>query len=72
MVLLPSAPQQGLVGRILNQGMLEQIRRLWRQPPLIQELRRHQLVQPMLQGLLVPRGDGLQQLIGKLAPQRRP
>src|SRR5262249_34395023 len=31
-----------------------------------------QLLQPTPQGLLVPRGDGLQQLIGKLAPQRSP
>ena len=52
--------------------MLEEIRRLWRQPPLVQQLRLHQLVQPPLQGLFVPGGDGVQQGIGKLAPQRRP
>ena len=52
--------------------MLEAVRRLRRQPLLVEELRLHQLVQPTLQGALVPGGDGLQQVIGKLAPQRRP
>jgi hypothetical protein len=52
--------------------MLEDIGRLRRQPPLVQEFRRHQLVQPLLQGALVPGGDGLQQGIGKLASERGP
>jgi hypothetical protein len=39
-------------------------------PLLVQELRRHQLVQPPLHGALIPRGDGLQQGRGKLAPRR--
>ena len=72
MVLLPRAPQQGLIGCVLDQGMLKEIRRLRRQPLLVQELRLHQLLQPPPQGALVPRRDGLQQLIGKLAPQRGP
>ena len=72
MVLLPRAPQQGLIGRVLDQGMLEEVRRLGRQTLLIQELRLHQLLQPLSQGPLVPWRDGLQQLVGKLAPQRRP
>jgi len=42
------------------------------EPPLVQELCLYQLVQPPLQGLLVPWRDRLQQFIGKLAPQRRP
>ena len=72
MVLLAGALQQRLVGRVLDQRMLEAVRRLRRQPLLVQELRLHQLVQSPVQGVLVPRGDGLQQFIGKLAPQRRP
>ena len=38
MVLLPRTLQQGLIGRVLDQGVLEEVRRLWRQPPLIQKL----------------------------------
>jgi hypothetical protein len=72
MVLLARAAQQRLIGRVLDQGMLEEVHRLRRQPPLVQELCLYQLVQPPLQGLFVPRGDGVQQGIGKLAPQRRP
>jgi hypothetical protein len=48
MVLLAGAPQQGLIGGVLDQGMLEDVRGLRWQPPLVQELRRHQLVQPLL------------------------
>jgi hypothetical protein len=72
MVLSPRATQQGLICGILDEGMLERIGGLWWQPLLIQELRLHQLVQPLLQRPLVPGRDGLQQLIGKLASQRRP
>ena len=68
MVLLAGTAQQGLIGRVLNQRVLEDVRRLWWQPLLIQELRLHQLVQPALQARLVPRGDRLEQGIGKLAP----
>jgi hypothetical protein len=50
--------------------MFEEIRRLRRQTLLVQKLRLHQLLQPPAQCLLVPRSDGLQQFIGKLAPQR--
>jgi hypothetical protein len=72
MVLLAGAPQQGLIGRVLDQGMLEEVRRLRWQTLLVQELRRHQLLQPPLQGSLIPGGDGLQQFIGKLTSERRP
>jgi hypothetical protein len=41
MVLLPGAPQQGLVGRVLDQRMLEAVGRLGRQLLLVQELRLH-------------------------------
>jgi hypothetical protein len=70
--LLAGAPQYGLIGRLRDQGMFESVRRLRRQPLLVQELRLYQLVEPLSQGLLVPGVDGLQQGIGKLAPQGRP
>jgi len=41
MVPLAGAPQHGLIGRVLDEGMLEAVRRLRRQPLLVQELRRH-------------------------------
>jgi len=44
MVLLPGAPQQRLIGRVLNQGVLKEIRRLWWQPSLVQKFRRHPVV----------------------------
>jgi hypothetical protein len=59
MVLLPRTPEQRLIRRVLDQGVLEEVRRLRRESPLVEELRRNQLVQPLLQGLLVPRGDGV-------------
>jgi len=45
-VLLAGAPQQGLIGGLLDQRMLEDVRRLRWQPLLVQELRLHELVQP--------------------------
>jgi hypothetical protein len=48
MVPLAGALEQRLVGGVLDQGVLEAVGRLGRQPLLIQELRRHQLVQPLL------------------------
>ena len=48
MVLLARALEQGLIGDVLDQGVLEEVRRLRRQALLIQELRLHQLVQPPL------------------------
>jgi hypothetical protein len=35
MVLLARAAQQRLIGCVLDQGMLEDVHRLWRQPPLV-------------------------------------
>jgi hypothetical protein len=44
-----------------------------RQPsPLVEEFGGHQLRQPRVQGVLVLRGNGRKQLIGKLPPQHRP
>ena len=48
MLLLPGAAQQGLIRRILDQRVLEEVGGLRRQPLLVQELRLHQLVQPPL------------------------
>ena len=39
MILLSGALEQRLIGRILNQGMFEEVARLWRQPALIEQLR---------------------------------
>ena len=72
MILLSGAFEQRLIRRVLDEGVLEEVRCLGWEPPLVEELRFHQLVQSPLQGVLVPRGDGVQQLIRKLAPQRRP
>src|SRR5262245_5975641 len=69
---LPCAPQQGLIGGLLDECMLEHVRRLWWQPLLVQELRLDQLLQPTVQGPFVPRRDRLQQFVGKLAPQGGP
>src|SRR5262249_61675951 len=38
MVLLARAPEQGLIGDVLDQGVSKAVRRLWRQSLLIQEL----------------------------------
>jgi hypothetical protein len=58
MVRLPCAPQPRLIRRVLDQRVLEDVRRLRRQPLLVQALRRYQLVPPLPQGRLVPRRDG--------------
>jgi hypothetical protein len=44
MVLLPGALQQRLIGGCLDQGVLEEIRRQRRQPPLVQKLGFDQLL----------------------------
>jgi len=42
-----------------------------RSPPLVEELGPHQLCEPRLQGVLLLRGNGLEQVIRKLPPQHR-
>jgi hypothetical protein len=37
-IVLPGALEQRLIGSILNQGMLEEIVRLWRRPSLVEHL----------------------------------
>ena len=46
MVLLTGAAQQRLIRCVLDQGVLEEVRRLRRQPLLVQQLCLHQLLQP--------------------------
>jgi hypothetical protein len=41
MILLARALEERLIGDVLDQGMLEEIRRMRWEPPLVQELRRH-------------------------------
>ena len=72
MVLLAGAPQQRLIRHVLDERMLERVGGLRREPPLIQELRGHQLVQSPLHDPLIPRGHGAQQRVGKLTPQGGP
>jgi hypothetical protein len=57
------------VGGVLDQGMLKDIPGPRRSPPLVEEFGGHQLRQPGSQGVLVLRGNGRKQLIGKLPPQ---
>jgi len=45
MVLLPSASQQRLVGRVLNQRVLERVGRPGQEPPLRHDLSLHELRQ---------------------------
>ena len=64
------APEQGLIGRVLDQGMLEGGASPGAADPFGAEERLLQLVRSLLQGRLVPgSGDGLEQGIGKLPPQ---
>ena len=55
--LLPGAPEQRRVGRVLDQRMLEHIPGPRRPSPLVEELGGHQLSQPRLQGRARPAGQ---------------
>ena len=57
-VLLARALQERLVGRVLDQGVLEAVRRLGRCPLLVEEFGRDQLRKALMQRILTPRGDG--------------
>ena len=72
MVLLAGTPQQGLIRRVLDESMLEQVGGLRQRAALIEHLGLHELHQAAPQHQLVPGGNGPQQLIGKLAPQCGP
>ena len=52
--------------------MLKDIPGPRRSSPLVEEFGLHQLGQPRVQRVLVLRGNGLEQVIGKLPPQHRP
>jgi hypothetical protein len=51
--------------------VLKEIPGPWRPSPLVEEFGCHQLCQPRLQGVLILRSNGLEQVIGKLPPQHR-
>ena len=59
-VALPCTLQQRLIGRLLNQRMLEELTGLRWHAALIDELRLDEPTQPALQGLLVQWPDGLE------------
>ena len=65
MRLLPGAPEQRLIGCLLNQGVLEKIGCLWHYPALVEQFGGHQLRQGLLQRRFVQRCHRPEQLIGK-------
>ena len=72
MVLLAGAPRQGLIGRVLDQGMFEAVGGARWPAPLIEQFRRNQLSQPCLEGNFVKRRQGLEHSIHELPAQHRP
>ncbi len=72
MILLPRALEQRLVGRVLEQGVLERIGGVRRHPALVQYFGLHELRQAPFEPQLVQGGHGPQQLVGKRPSQHRP
>jgi hypothetical protein len=70
-ILLPCAPQQRLIGRILYQGMLKEVGRLGEYAALVEQFGLDKLCQPVLQCGLVQRRHGPEDLVCKLPPQHR-
>ena len=68
-ILLPGALEQRLIGRILDEGVLEHVGGLGRGAALVEELGLHELMQLALQGRLVEMRHGLEQLKAKLPPK---
>jgi hypothetical protein len=66
-ILLAGAFQQRLVGRILDQRMLEEIARARRAAALVEQLVDHQLTETALQHLFLDLGQCADHVIGKLA-----
>ena len=64
---LPPAPEQGFVGGVLDQRMLEGVARIGRSAGAEQQLRLFELRQCCAQRRLVAAGDGAQQRVGKFA-----
>jgi hypothetical protein len=58
-VLLAGALQQRLIRRILDEGVLEAVGRLWRGPLFVEELGCDKLVESLLQGRGIPRRNRL-------------
>ena len=71
MQLLPRAPQQAAMRRVLHQRVLEAIDRVGRRAPLEHQLGTDKPTERSLQLLLRKTGDGAQQRIGKFASDRR-
>ena len=71
MILLAGALQQRLVGRILDQRMLEQVTRARRAAALVEQLVDHQLTEAALQHLFLDPGQRADHVIGKLTSQNR-
>ena len=68
-VLLPRTPEQRLIGRLLDQGMLEHIRGLWWHTALVEQFGLHQARQGLLERGLVERVRRPKELVGKCPPQ---
>jgi len=68
-ILLAGAPQQRLVGRVLDQRMLEHVARTRRPPALVEQLGLDQAAEHVAQARLVEGGDRPQHFIGEIAAQ---
>ena len=62
-------PQQRLVGRLLHERVLEEIRRIGREPARVEQLRARELFERILEALVRERRDGAQERVAELAPQ---
>jgi hypothetical protein len=70
-ILLPRAPEQQLIRRVLDEGMLEPIGgSLGGHAALVQQFGIDELCELALQGLLLQEGNRAEQLVSKLAPDR--
>jgi hypothetical protein len=67
---LPPAPQQGFIGCVLDQRMLEGVARIGRRASAEQQLRFFELPQCRAQRRLAAAGDCAQQRVGKFAADR--
>ena len=67
---LPPAPEQGFVGGVLDQRVLEGVARIGRRARAEQQLRLFELRQCRAQRRLVAAGDRAQQRVGEFAADR--
>jgi hypothetical protein len=67
---LPPAPEQGFIGGVLDQCMLEGVMRVGRCARAEQQFRLFELHQCRAQRRLVAAGDGAQQRVGEFAADR--